>query len=221
MNTGSVLLGVFATLTVVFAVVSVIEYDQAINPVVQTRGTTQTVFQTQRLTAYQTLNQTVFQTQSQTSFVTTVFQTITKVTRSPFYFAATNVTIPLNDILYNQTFYMGSSASLYYTFNATTIQPPPCCPRYTTCTCTFTPFTLVFEVTQKVAPLDTGKISTARIEFTWWGYNFPSQPNFPTPSNATLFGGDVKLRWFTSLSEPFLAYLNVWVNTTAPIGTTS
>ena len=136
----------------------------------------------------------------------------------PIYYPASNVTIPIDDILGDQTLYPGGSYTLngvrLYTIKVITIPPPPCpCPPNATCTCTATgPTKLMFDVTELVAPNPAlaGKTYNASVEFVWFGAGSIQ------PSNATLFGGDVKLKWFTSPSEPDLAYLNIWTNSTVP-----
>jgi len=135
----------------------------------------------------------------------TLVETSFQSTLGPFNYDASNVTIPMPPPRLQgiPSFIVGN-----YMFNATSVGPP--CP-YSSHNGTVTYATCV-RVTFTVTATQMIPSESQKVNFTWAG-TF-SGYDLPSPANATLFNGAVRMDWFTNSSLPYLHITTKW----PPIG---
>ncbi len=137
---------------------------------------------------------------SHPSTVTTTQTVVTSQTVITYYYSP-SVAIPVSccpSLPLN--FVVGSLNGNLYGFNVTTGSPPTIIGNGSTRTYFPGRPTLAFEVYQPVPVAYEPNPLPLKIEwanFTWAG---TFSENVPTPSNATLFDGDVKMDWFVNSS---------------------
>jgi hypothetical protein len=169
MNARNLLVVAFVLLTIVFASLAFIEYDQVSNLRQHSRTETQITTRT--------VIQTTTQTISQRSQI------------APVVYHAASITLPVTCCTGIPDWFVVGDAALgvghTYGFNVTTLVPS--CPAGATCTFTEEARLLGFKVYRWTAP----PLVAEWANFTSLGYF----NQIPSPANSTLFDGGVIMYW--------------------------
>jgi hypothetical protein len=205
MNTKDFALGVIVTLTIVFASLSVVEYNQAsdFGAQLQSRSQVVTTLQTITLQTYTVL-------QTYTTLETTTYQPVIYVTQTVSYtrtvydpnaaytwYETSSVSIPVSwPGVLPPEIVVGTGSQQDYAFNLIVVQTPCVCPPNSTCTCTESYQQVDFSVNQWPTPIG----NPVWANFTWNGWT-----SSPSPSSAALFGGIVTMQWSVNSSVPYLS----------------